>query len=60
MIHIVSYIEKNDNLCHDAFDVFYKAWPENAEQIVIVVAINPNDPKWTQMETQMNTNICNS
>lgn len=35
MIHIVSYIEKNDNLCHDAFNVFYKAWPGNAEQIVM-------------------------
>lgn len=31
---MVSYMEKNDNLCHDAFDVFYKSWPGNAEQIV--------------------------
>lgn len=31
MIYMVFYIEKNDNLCYDVFDVFYKVWLENVE-----------------------------
>lgn len=31
---MVSYMEKNDNICPDALDVFFKAWPGNAEKIV--------------------------
>lgn len=37
-----------------------RGMPSKSSCHIYVLAIDPNNPKWTQMETKMNTNKCNS